>query len=73
VAKYGNHIVDHVDWSNIRIPVSSSTWWKDICALDGVVETKNWLVESLVRHVGDGNSTYLWLSNWIGVRLQRFL
>jgi hypothetical protein len=26
VAKYGNHIVDHVVWSNRQIPASSSSW-----------------------------------------------
>jgi hypothetical protein len=65
IAKYGNHIAHHEDWSNRSIPASSSSWWKDICSLDNVVATKNWLAESLVRKVGNGASTFFWLSNWI--------
>jgi hypothetical protein len=66
VAKYGNHILHHVDYSNYRIPVSASNWWKDVCALDSVVVGKNWLVNSIVRRVGNGRSTFFWLSNWLG-------
>jgi hypothetical protein len=66
VAKYGNFIVDFVDWRNRRIPVSSSTRWKDIFALDGVVVSKNWLTDSIVRKVGNGSSTNLGLANWVG-------
>jgi hypothetical protein len=66
VAKYGNHIVDHVVWSNRRIPGSSSSWWKEICTLEGVVPLKNWLGDSIVRKVGNGGSTLFWSSNWIG-------
>jgi hypothetical protein len=58
VAKYGNHCVLFVDWSNNRIPVSSSNWWKDVCALERVVDSSNWLVDSLVRKVGIGSSTF---------------
>jgi hypothetical protein len=65
IAKYGNHIAHHEDLSNRSIPASSSSWWKDICSLDNVVATKNWLAESLVRKVGNGASTFFWLSNWI--------
>jgi hypothetical protein len=65
IAKYGNHIVHHVDWSDRRIPVSSSCWWKDICSLDRVVASTNWLVDSLVRKVGNGASTFFWTSNWV--------
>jgi hypothetical protein len=58
VAEYGNHCVRFVDWSNSRIPVSSSNWWKDVCALERAVNSKNWLVDSLVRKVGNGSSTF---------------
>jgi hypothetical protein len=34
VAKYGSHILSHVEWSNVRIPSLSSNLWKDICALE---------------------------------------
>ncbi|GAU44350.1 hypothetical protein TSUD_129240 [Trifolium subterraneum] len=66
VAKYGNHILNRVIWSDIRIPSLASKWWKDVCSLDKVVESKNWLGESIVRKVGNGFSTYFWSSNWIG-------
>ncbi|KAK2425495.1 hypothetical protein QL285_035737 [Trifolium repens] len=65
VAKYGNFIVDFVDWRNRRIPVSSSTRWKDICTLDGVVVSKNWLPNSIVQKVGNESSTNFWLANWV--------
>ncbi|PNY03326.1 ribonuclease H [Trifolium pratense] len=55
-----------VDWSDFRIPTSASKWWKDICSLDKVVESNNWLVESVVRKVRNGNSTFFWTSKWIG-------
>jgi hypothetical protein len=66
VTKYGNHILSQEDWSNRRVPTSSSNWWKDICALDRVVEGKNWLLESISRKVGNGTSTLFWTSNWLG-------
>ncbi|GAU50162.1 hypothetical protein TSUD_263410 [Trifolium subterraneum] len=66
VAKYGDHILHMVDWSEFRIPTSASRWWKDICVLDKVVEFKNWLVESVSRKVGNGSSILFWTSLWIG-------
>jgi hypothetical protein len=66
VAKYGSHITTQVEWSNFRIPSCSSKWWKDICALEGVIESKNWLLESVVRRIGDGGTTSFWLTCWLG-------
>ncbi|GAU50085.1 hypothetical protein TSUD_371690 [Trifolium subterraneum] len=66
VAKYGNHILNRVDWRDIRIPTLASKWWKDICTLDKVVDNHNWLAESMIRKVGNGTSTSFWCSNWIG-------
>jgi hypothetical protein len=54
-----------VDWGSRRIPVSSSSWSKDICSLDKVVASNNWFGESMVRKVGNGSSTFFWHSNWI--------
>jgi hypothetical protein len=65
VARYGNHCTHHAVWSDRRIPASSSKWWRDICALDKVVISKNWLEDALVRRVGNGSSTRFWASNWI--------
>ncbi|GAU10246.1 hypothetical protein TSUD_418780 [Trifolium subterraneum] len=66
VSNYEEHILHRVDWSDFRIPVKASYWWKDICSLEKVVETKNWLVESIYRRVGNGNSTSFWSTRWIG-------
>ncbi|MCH82018.1 ribonuclease H protein [Trifolium medium] len=66
VAKYGDHIIHNVDWSGFRTPSSGSNWWKDICSLDSVLESKNWLVESVARKLGNGLSTSFWLTKWIG-------
>ncbi|MCI25928.1 hypothetical protein A2U01_0047119 [Trifolium medium] len=43
-----------VDWSDLRLSTVSSNWWKDICSLEKVVETKNWIVESLARKLDFG-------------------
>jgi hypothetical protein len=58
VAKYGKHILHQVDWSDFRTPSMSSKWWKDICVLDKVVMSNNWLVELMVRCLGNDNSTF---------------
>ncbi|GAU46080.1 hypothetical protein TSUD_180160 [Trifolium subterraneum] len=65
VAKYGNQILQRVNWSDCRISTLASNCWKDICSLDKEVEKKNWLVESMERKVGNGKSTLFWMSNWI--------
>ncbi|GAU51627.1 hypothetical protein TSUD_140380 [Trifolium subterraneum] len=51
-----------INWN----PAKASYWWKDICSLDVVVESKNWLVDSLERRVGNGISTSFWSTKWIG-------
>jgi hypothetical protein len=66
VANYGDHILHRVDWSDFRTPTYVSHWWKDICALEKVVESKNWFVESVPRKLSNGNSSYYWISPWIG-------
>jgi hypothetical protein len=55
VAKYGNHIMHQVDWSNLRTPSNASNWWKNIVALDMVVPGKKWFVDSVGRN---GLSTF---------------
>jgi hypothetical protein len=54
VEKYGRHILYEVDWSILRTPSLASNWWKHIIALDNAVPGKNWLLESVVRKVGNG-------------------
>ncbi|GAU21917.1 hypothetical protein TSUD_34140 [Trifolium subterraneum] len=66
VAKYGNHILNQLDWSAVRIPSFASQWWKNLWALDKVVDSKNWLYESIDRILGNGTSTKYWTSRWIG-------
>jgi hypothetical protein len=55
-----------VDWSDYRVPSSASNWWKNIVDLDKVVPGNNWFVESVIRKVGNGNSTLFWSTKWIG-------
>ncbi|GAU39090.1 hypothetical protein TSUD_321610 [Trifolium subterraneum] len=65
MAKYGNHISQGVDWSGFRIPIVASNWWKDICSLDEVVESKNWLADSVVRKLGNVIDTKFWTTKWM--------
>jgi hypothetical protein len=44
----------------------TSNWWKNIVALENEVPGKNWFVDSIVRKVGCGNSTFFWTAKWIG-------
>jgi hypothetical protein len=48
VAKYGSHIVNNVNLSLEGIPYYASLWWKDVCNLDGVVNSTNWLEEAFM-------------------------
>ncbi|GAU29496.1 hypothetical protein TSUD_360410 [Trifolium subterraneum] len=66
VAKYGEFILNKVDWSGVRIPSTASMWWRDISSIDKVVSSKDWFAESIVRKVGNGNSTSFWSTIWIG-------
>jgi hypothetical protein len=66
VAKYGNHIVSNVDWSNFTTPTSASSWWKNIVALNNLEGSNNWFVDAVKCKVGNGMSTPFWTSNWIG-------
>jgi hypothetical protein len=42
-------------------------WWKNIISLEKAVPGKNWLVDAVVRKVGNGRDTFSWSSKWIGV------
>jgi hypothetical protein len=66
VAKYGNHIINEVDWSRFNTPSSVSNWWKNIIELDKAVPNRNWLVDSIVRKLGNGLTTSFWHAKWIG-------
>jgi hypothetical protein len=66
IAKYGSQILYQLDLSVLRAPSWSSNWWKNIIALDNVIPGKKWLVDSMVRKVGDVRSTRFWTSKWIG-------
>ncbi|MCH84888.1 LINE-1 reverse transcriptase like, partial [Trifolium medium] len=66
VAKYGEHIKYKVVLEGVCFPAYSSRWWKDVCALDSVVQDKHWLAEAVVRRVGNGGSTFFWLDKWCG-------
>jgi hypothetical protein len=61
VAKYGNRILFKMDLENEIFPTNSSRWWKDICTIDSVVDSKRWFSEGEVRKVRNGGNTLFWL------------
>jgi hypothetical protein len=66
IAKYGDFILHNASWSNRPYPYFASNWWKDICDLEGCVESKNWVAESVSRTIGNGATTQFWSEKWIG-------
>jgi hypothetical protein len=66
VSRYGRGLVRNVIINNSPGTRLASSWWKDICAVDKFVESKNWLDESIIRRVSDGASTSFWSQRWIG-------
>jgi hypothetical protein len=66
VAKYGTYIVNNVNLSLEAIPRRASIWWKDICSLEGWVDSSNWLEDAIVRRIGNGMYTRFWKDVWIG-------
>jgi hypothetical protein len=65
-AKYGNHILHNVEWNNSQIPSFASKWWRDIRDLVDCVESKNWVVDSFSRCLGNGARTSFWNDKWFG-------
>ncbi|PNY16059.1 hypothetical protein L195_g012768 [Trifolium pratense] len=53
VAKYGDHILQDVNWSNGSSPSFVTLWWKDIRDLEVCVESRNWIVDSIDRRLGN--------------------
>jgi hypothetical protein len=66
VAKYGSIILNNVPLSSEAFPCFESLWWKDICRLEGWVDSTNWLEEGMVRRLGNGMNTRFWKDVWIG-------
>jgi mannosylglycoprotein endo-beta-mannosidase len=66
VAKYGLHILNNVNLSMEVSPYFESLWWKDICSLEGWVDSTNWLEDVIVRRLGNGMHTQFWKDVWIG-------
>jgi hypothetical protein len=66
IVKYGDFILHNASWSNRPYPYFASNWWKDICDLEGCVESKNWVAESVSRTIGNGATTRFWSEKWIG-------
>jgi hypothetical protein len=65
-AKYGNHILHNVEWNNSQIPSFASKWWRDIRDLVDCVESKNWVVDSFSRCLGNGARTSFWKDKSFG-------
>jgi hypothetical protein len=66
VSRYGRGLVRNVILIGSPGTRLASSWWKDICAVDKFVESKNWLDESIIRSVNDGTTTSFWSQRWIG-------
>jgi hypothetical protein len=63
IAKYGVHLAsDHIQQLNDDVR-RASTWWKDICNLQG---DRRWFEQATAKKVGDGGSTSLWCDSWLG-------
>jgi hypothetical protein len=41
-------------------------WWKDICALEDCMVSKNWLREAIERIIDDGENTMFCREQWLG-------
>jgi hypothetical protein len=66
VAKYGDHILHNVTWSNFARPYFSSCWWKDINDLEVCVDSRVWLDEVIERKLGNGTNTRFWRDLQLG-------
>jgi hypothetical protein len=66
VAKYGSQITRNASWILASNSYLSFLWWKDLCDLEGCVESKNWVVESVSRCLGNGRNTRFWMDKWVG-------
>ncbi|MCH92906.1 putative non-LTR retroelement reverse transcriptase, partial [Trifolium medium] len=66
VAKYGVYILHNVGWSSCPSPSFASLWWKDIRDLEACVVDRNWVLEKIVRRLGNGALTSFWNVIWVG-------
>jgi mannosylglycoprotein endo-beta-mannosidase len=66
VAKYGPHIVNNANLSSEAVPNYASLWWHDVRNLEVGVNNSNWVVENIVRSLGNGLSIRFWRDVWIG-------
>ncbi|KAK2405812.1 hypothetical protein QL285_041620 [Trifolium repens] len=59
-------MLNNVNLSSEVSPYYASLWWKDICGLEGWVDSTNWLEDVMVRRIGNGMLTRFWKDVWIG-------
>ncbi|PNX55668.1 ribonuclease H [Trifolium pratense] len=67
VAKYGRELLYSVTVTYSVIPGVriASNWWKEICAIEGLVESKNWFSEAITRRIHNRASLF-WKQVWLG-------
>jgi hypothetical protein len=62
-ARYGNDVVGKRFLCEVDAHRLSSSWWRDLCQLDG---DDRWFGSAVGMKVGRGDSTYFWDEIWIG-------
>jgi mannosylglycoprotein endo-beta-mannosidase len=66
VAKYGPNIVNNANLPSEAFPNFASLWWKDARNLEVGENNSNWVVDNIVRRLGNGLSIRFWKEVWIG-------
>jgi hypothetical protein len=67
-ARYGRDVVGKRFLCEIDVHRLSSSWWRDLCHLDG--ETR-WFGSAVRMKVGRGDLTSFWDENWVGEQTLR--
>jgi hypothetical protein len=67
-AKYGGCISfspDLFQWKNVKF---ASLWWRDLCCLGRMRsnEEGDWCCDIMIKKLGSGGNTKLWIDNWVG-------
>ncbi|MCH79404.1 LINE-1 reverse transcriptase like [Trifolium medium] len=64
--KYGSMVVRSAIFNGVPGLRYASTWWKDICAIENLVDSKKWFSDAAERRVKNGASTLFWSDRWLG-------
>ncbi|CAJ2667120.1 unnamed protein product [Trifolium pratense] len=63
IARYGSDIIGKRFLGDVDVPRIASSWWGDLCKLDGI---SNWFSLAVGKKVGRGDSTSFWNEIWVG-------